>query len=756
MSQPIDELVLKISADINGLQTAMAHVVSAAQEMASKTSGHAESMTSSFFKAEVAVDAVKFAFEKLKAITVDYISDSLTNIDAQTKLADRLGVTTQFIAGLKVAGEDAGLSLETMGTAMGRMERSLASIHTAGAPAADALRTLSLTLDDLKGKSPEQQLGIIADRFATLRDQGQRTTVATELFGREGIKLVGVLSQGSAGLADAEAKAKALGLSFDRVDGAKVEAANRAIREMKESLEGLSNTITIQLAPLITGIGEQFVEDAKQGDAFGQTVHDVIETLITMVDGFRAEFAAVKVVVEGIALVLNTSWAGSLTLLDALIRANIVFPFMLAKNAVGAIIETFKQLSGPEIGDIFRHIGAELLKFFTDTVVEISDLMHKLGETMVANGVKGGTELESVSDAIRRSVNGMSVAAQVNIQDTQASMDKLKDVWKDVIPTWESTAIPGLSALAAKLRSNVSLLYNDLVARLNTPFEPHAFAEWCSKVVTLANKAAADVAAKVQAMQSGAVGGGEDVGSEKRAKDAIAAMLATLNQKELQENESYARRIDALKEFFKRANTSQADQDALESQAKSDHEKRLAGIAKDSDESQAKFKQTTELGMMSATASIMGSMSELLERGGKEQFEIGKALAYGQAVVNTARAAMAAYADGVEAGGPYGPALGAAYAAAAIATGAVQIASISSQHWKGTGGGAAGGAVMPSAVAGGAAGGGSGVSGTRDGGQSINISLNGDNYSAQGVRNLIGAINDQIRDGAVIQNIAVN
>ena len=73
------------------------------------------------------------------------------------------------------------------------------------------------------------------------------------------------------------------------------------------------------------------------------------------------------------------------------------------------------------------------------------------------------------------------------------------------------------------------------------------------------------------------------------------------------------------------------------------------------------------------------------------------------------------------------------------AAGAAQIAAIRSTTKSGGGGGGAGGAssapaapAEPQVVRG------------------VSITLQGENYSPQSVRNLISAINEQVRDGAVL------
>lgn len=64
----------------------------------------------------------------------------------------------------------------------------------------------------------------------------------------------------------------------------------------------------------------------------------------------------------------------------------------------------------------------------------------------------------------------------------------------------------------------------------------------------------------------------------------------------------------------------------------------------------------------------------------KRAFEIGQAARLSEAVISTATSVAAAWADGMQAGGPIGPAVAAAFAATAAAAGAIQIGAIASEQ----------------------------------------------------------------------------
>lgn len=85
----------------------------------------------------------------------------------------------------------------------------------------------------------------------------------------------------------------------------------------------------------------------------------------------------------------------------------------------------------------------------------------------------------------------------------------------------------------------------------------------------------------------------------------------------------------------------------------------------------AKTKRLETYGDLSQN--VLGSVISMVG----ENTKLGKALSYANAIINTSQAAVIGYKNGMEAGGPYaGPALGAAYMAAAITAGMAQVATI--------------------------------------------------------------------------------
>lgn len=158
------------------------------------------------------------------------VSQSMNQIDREAKLADRLGITVGEVQKLSLAADLAGTDVELLAKSMLKMGKNIGS----------------------GGQSLDKRLFQVADSIAQIKDAGKRAAKAEEIFGKGGLELINVLTQGGRGIRESASAIDRFGLAISRIDAAKVEAANDAWTVMKTALRGISNTVAIELSPQIT------------------------------------------------------------------------------------------------------------------------------------------------------------------------------------------------------------------------------------------------------------------------------------------------------------------------------------------------------------------------------------------------------------------------------------------------------------------------------------------------------------------------
>lgn len=192
-----------------------------------------------------------------------WVKRTMDSIDATAKWADKLGIATEQLIAFQHAAKLSGVNVNTFNMGLQRMTRRMAEAAMGTGEAKAALLELGLNAKDLAAKGPGASLMAIADAMARVKNQSDRVRLSFKLFDSEGVALVNVLRLGSKGLRAMEKEARELGITFNRIDAAQVEAANNALVRMRAAFQGIANTVTIKLAPLIEVVAKKVTDFAK-------------------------------------------------------------------------------------------------------------------------------------------------------------------------------------------------------------------------------------------------------------------------------------------------------------------------------------------------------------------------------------------------------------------------------------------------------------------------------------------------------------
>lgn len=224
----------------------------------------------------------------------DFVSSSLDSVDATSKMATRLGTTTEALIGLQHAAnlnlDDAGA--QQFGETLSQMQQAIGDVSLDDeGKAKDVLKILGLDAQTLKNQDPVQNFNQIADAISKIDSKAEKLNIAKKLFGGSGQALLPMLESGSAGLKELADDADNLGLSFSNVDGAKVEMANDAMSRAGAVITGIGQQLAIGLAPYIKAAADALADFGAQGiDVAGyvETGMDIIGTSVgTVADVFQ-------------------------------------------------------------------------------------------------------------------------------------------------------------------------------------------------------------------------------------------------------------------------------------------------------------------------------------------------------------------------------------------------------------------------------------------------------------------------------------
>jgi len=199
-------------------------------------------------------------------------------IDSQSKLAARLGMTYGEFAGLSLAGDLAGVGMETIATAATKADVAFVRATNGSATAAAAFGGLGLSLEELGGMSSAERFQAIAQAISALPSEAERSAAAVALFGRAGAELLPLFSGGAEGIAQAVEQADRFGLALTTAQGQDVEAMNDAFTLAGKAIEGIVTQVVAYLAPAVQAVADTFTNfvGSMGGANIGQAIGDGI------------------------------------------------------------------------------------------------------------------------------------------------------------------------------------------------------------------------------------------------------------------------------------------------------------------------------------------------------------------------------------------------------------------------------------------------------------------------------------------------
>lgn len=248
------------------------------------------------------IGGLKKSFNKLGPAVAIGIAAGTAAITAMTakiielgdnigKAAKRMGVSAESFQKLSFAAERAGSSANDVEKAFKRMSSVIVDAENGLTESKRALAALGLSFDDLKGKKPEEQFDIIAERLALVEDFSLKSATAQDVFGRAGTAIIPMLEN-----------YKQLGDELERVGGIMSNEAVEAAEKLKDDLTDLERTTTALAAnsgfiAWLADISGGFNSILKSGNAVENMFRNIISSLA---DSKLAKLSGIGLVASGL------------------------------------------------------------------------------------------------------------------------------------------------------------------------------------------------------------------------------------------------------------------------------------------------------------------------------------------------------------------------------------------------------------------------------------------------------------------------
>lgn len=248
--------------------------------------------------------AAKLAAPLIAAIgaraMVGRVESTIAALDDIGKTADRIGLTTSALQELRTVAESAGIAQTSLDSSLERFSKRIGEAVQGTGAAKKALEEMGLSARSLADMGLDQAVSLIADEMAEISDPTERAARAAALFGREGVAMVNLLREGSAGMERMRAEARELGIVIDESVIRGAEDAQTKLDLMSRVIDAQLSTALINLAPLLVGAAQNIATVTRAVNEFLNINWDLPEMmdagqLRELADGYagaQAELAA--------------------------------------------------------------------------------------------------------------------------------------------------------------------------------------------------------------------------------------------------------------------------------------------------------------------------------------------------------------------------------------------------------------------------------------------------------------------------------
>lgn len=313
-----------------------------------------------------AVVAFSAAVAGTGAVALHFTRQQIDAADAAGKLAQSLGVAVEELTALNHWASLNGMNADSLKDSIKDLNKSISEAADGTGSKAQRFKQLGIEVAGADGKlkSVGQVLPELAQRFSKMKDGPEKTALAMELMGENGLKMIPGLNAGKDAMTETLAEAERLGLTVSDEFAEQSALFNDNVYRAGTTLQGLANIGAAELVPVLNETFEAFMgagggagellEEAKKLAADG-SIKEWARTSVTGLSYFADGLHGIVKIVTVAGKQVGAFAAAS----AALLRGDFRGAIQVGKDYLGEMSDIF---SGELVGVGLRRRLEELGK----------------------------------------------------------------------------------------------------------------------------------------------------------------------------------------------------------------------------------------------------------------------------------------------------------------------------------------------------------------------------------------------------------
>jgi hypothetical protein len=402
-------ITVKIGAETDGIERGLNEIQNSLKKIEKSGADSGESFGASFSKMAGAVAVGQAAVNVFGSVVngvfagaqkvVEGFSAALDLGGTLSDLSASTGETAGNLLLLQRAFDNTGAGADKVGPALAKLQNNIFGAGEGSKEAVAAFGRMGLSMEELAGKTPTEQLALVASGLTSIEDPTKRAATAIDVFGKSGAELLPLLTNFSGEMDEARATVGSMADIMDRRANV-FDAVGDRFLIISQKVRDFAAGILDKALPAIDAITSALSRiDAA---AVGQKLADSFLGGQQAMKGFQAAVDAISIGQAGLAF--EVFWES--LKLQAMQTADEIY-----KRLIAAF-----QSAGQFLAEIFNSSGA----LFTTVVSSFEFLANKLSVTIqrnLANALAGNWLTEGIALQLNTAANDANTAAN-KIEDS--------------------------------------------------------------------------------------------------------------------------------------------------------------------------------------------------------------------------------------------------------------------------------------------------------------------------------------------------
>jgi len=366
-------------------------------------------------------------------------------------MSQRTGMTAESISALGYAAKLSGSSIEDVEKASRTLGKTIVAAADGNKAASETFKALGLSVEQIKGMSPEQQFLALSEQISKIPDQATKATTAMKVFGKSGASLLPMMAEGSKGIEDMMTEAGHMGQVMSGEDASAAASLGDALDVLWGSIGAVSNAIGATLAPMILGLVDEITGYVVAVVQWIDRNREMIVVAAQVAAGIAVAGAAL-LAIAGTAAVVSAALSGLIAVAGAVgvafsvmgtIIAAVLSPIGLVVVGIAALGAAILYYSGAG-GAMIGYLG-EQFQGMLDFVMPVIDAIKEalMSGQWAAAGKVLFTALEIAFRTGTQTLYGIWLDTGVAMQNLWtdiwgAMTDNFGNIINGVIGLWDS------------------------------------------------------------------------------------------------------------------------------------------------------------------------------------------------------------------------------------------------------------------------------------------------------------------------------